>query len=328
MIQSAYNRWNCCIIPGDGTEAINEHHEIVLCSQGGGLQRISHLHHSYLALHHVLLFPQGEEGWHLNIPLQNIHVTRSKYVTQTLYYAFRLHTRPPEIDPSNIFRGGRLFQQYVCDAWASVEQSKLTWVFNNQKKIRSELYGGLQDRLAQDPNLDLHDTGRSVVLPSSHSGSPHYMQQLLQDSLAICRDCKKPDLFLTMTANPTWPEIADNLLPGKYVLFLYLNFPLTCITTNRSDSSGSTWLGSPCILSEAAGFASDDSKRLLWSCGWIGVHHRVSKTRTSSYASSYLFGRWRQDLGHWANWCIHICSDTRSNHTPSIVWSSLQIHGP
>jgi len=127
MIQSAYDRWNCCIIPGDGTEAINEHHEIVFCSQGGGLQRISHLHHSYLALHHVLLFPQGEEGWHLNIPLQNIHVTRSKYVTQTLYYAFQLHIRPPEIDPSNIFRGGRPFQQYVCDAWASVEERKLTW---------------------------------------------------------------------------------------------------------------------------------------------------------------------------------------------------------
>src|SRR5207245_10367817 len=108
----------------------------------------------------VLLFPRGEEGWHLNIPLQNIRVTRSKYVTQILYYAFHLHTRPPQIEPSNIFRGGRLFQQYICDAWASVEQSKLTWVFNNQKKIQSELYGGLQDRLAQDPNLDLRDTCR------------------------------------------------------------------------------------------------------------------------------------------------------------------------
>jgi len=42
--------------------------------------------------------------------------------------------------------------------------------------------------------------------------------------------------------NPTWPEIADNLLPGKYVLFLYLNFPLTCI-----------WLGSLCTLPASAG---------------------------------------------------------------------------
>jgi Helitron helicase-like domain at N-terminus len=49
------------------------------------------------------------------------------------------------------------------------------------------------------------------------------MQQLLQDSLAICRACKKPDLFLTMTANGSWPEITENLLPGKetYLMHYY-----------------------------------------------------------------------------------------------------------
>ena len=46
------------------------------------------------------------------------------------------------------------------------------------------------------------------------------MQQLLQDSLAICHDCQKPDLFLTMTANANWQEIAENLLPGMYVHFI------------------------------------------------------------------------------------------------------------
>ncbi|KIK75087.1 hypothetical protein PAXRUDRAFT_39465, partial [Paxillus rubicundulus Ve08.2h10] len=119
------------------------------------------------------------------------------------------------IEPNNIFHGARLFQQYVCDALASVEQSNLTWVFHNQKKIRSELYGGLQDHIAHDPNLDLQDTGHSVIFPSSHSGSPCYMQQLLQDSLAICQDCQKPELFLTMTADSSWPQIQGNLLPGQ-----------------------------------------------------------------------------------------------------------------
>ncbi|KIJ04417.1 hypothetical protein PAXINDRAFT_22625, partial [Paxillus involutus ATCC 200175] len=58
----------------------------------------------------------------------------------------------------------------------------------------------------------------NIVLPLSHSGSHRHMQQLLQDSLAICRDCQKPDIFLTMTANPDWPEVRNNLLPGKYLL--------------------------------------------------------------------------------------------------------------
>jgi Helitron helicase-like domain at N-terminus len=38
------------------------------------------------------------------------------------------------------------------------------------------------------------------------------MYQLYQDSMAICRFCQKPDLFLTMTANPNWPEIKEALL--------------------------------------------------------------------------------------------------------------------
>ena len=37
------------------------------------------------------------------------------------------------------------------------------------------------------------------------------MNQLLGDALALCREHGKPDLFVTMTCNPMWPEIQDNL---------------------------------------------------------------------------------------------------------------------
>ena len=53
-----------------------------------------------------------------------------------------------------------------------------------------------------------HDT-------SSHVGSPRFMTQLFQDAMAICRYFHKPDLFLTMTANPKWPEIIYSLFPGQ-----------------------------------------------------------------------------------------------------------------
>jgi len=33
--------------------------------------------------------------------------------------------------------------------------------------------------------------------------------------MAICRHFHKPDLFLTMTANPKWPEILHSLFPGQ-----------------------------------------------------------------------------------------------------------------
>ena len=41
------------------------------------------------------------------------------------------------------------------------------------------------------------------------------MLQLFQNSMAICREFRKPDLFITMTANPNWPEITAALLQNE-----------------------------------------------------------------------------------------------------------------
>ena len=173
-------------------------------------------------------FPHGEEGWHLNIPLQqcNGNAHCSKKVTQLLWYAYRLHIHPSEVEPPNLFKGGRLFQQFTCDEWASIEQYNLTWAANNQTKLRADLYQGLQDCMHRDSGegQNLGQVGH-VILPSTYKGGPHYMQQLLQDSLAICQKFRKPDLFLTMTANGSWPEISQNLLAGVYIS-IYISFTI------------------------------------------------------------------------------------------------------
>ena len=39
------------------------------------------------------------------------------------------------------------------------------------------------------------------------------MYQLYQDAMAIVRYFGKPDLFITFTCNPKWPEITKELLP-------------------------------------------------------------------------------------------------------------------
>jgi hypothetical protein len=116
------------IITGDGSEERSDHHDIILRLRGGGLQRISQLHPSYSTLHYVLLFPHGEDGWHPTIPAQLLPGVRgrSPHITQCCYYVHRLHTRPGT--PPLLHWGGNLFQQYVVDAWASVEQSNLNWV--------------------------------------------------------------------------------------------------------------------------------------------------------------------------------------------------------
>lgn len=53
------------------------------------------------------------------------------------------------------------------------------------------------------------------MLPSTFTGGPRYMHQLYQDTIAIARKHGKPDLFITMTCNPKWPEIQSAVLPGQ-----------------------------------------------------------------------------------------------------------------
>jgi hypothetical protein len=64
----------------------------------------------------------------------------------------------------------------------------------------------------RDNNLNLAEHGQCIILPSSFQSSERHMTQLFQDAMAIARTFGKPDIFLTMTANPNWPEIQDQLL--------------------------------------------------------------------------------------------------------------------
>lgn len=50
------------------------------------------------------------------------------------------------------------------------------------------------DRLAIDGNAG---SGRVMILPSSHPGSPRYMQQSYEDAMQIVQRFGKPSLFLT-----------------------------------------------------------------------------------------------------------------------------------
>ncbi|CAG7722464.1 unnamed protein product [Allacma fusca] len=75
----------------------------------------------------------------------------------------------------------------------------------------------LLDHMKNRANSEGIKAGKAVILPSSFMGSPRNMQQLYQDAMAMARKFGKPDLFLTMTTNPRWKEILENLLPGQVV---------------------------------------------------------------------------------------------------------------
>jgi len=99
-----------------------------------GLTIINSNHASYLPLHYVLLFPDGEPGWHWARTLENQDGNRQNLrMSQRTCFRFRLPTRTDE--PATLMRSQRLFQQLVVDAWAACDQNKLNWLRTNQAKL-------------------------------------------------------------------------------------------------------------------------------------------------------------------------------------------------
>ncbi|GLB44068.1 putative helitron helicase-like domain at N-terminus [Lyophyllum shimeji] len=145
----------------------------------------------------------------------NTTATRRRYVSKVQFYRYRLYLHPPAIDSQHLFLSQKLFQEFVCDVWATAEQSRLRWVWHNQNTIRGDIYAGLADAVAANVDASTEELGRRIILPATFAGSTRNMQQLLQDALAINRFYHGGDLFITMTANPNWVEIKTELLPGQ-----------------------------------------------------------------------------------------------------------------
>src|SRR5438876_6104107 len=79
------------------------------------LFRIDPNHAAYMLLHYVLFFLHGEAGWHWGLELLNTNRARMRTcMTQRAFYQYCLYTY--EHSFNMLFRGGRLFQQYIVDA--------------------------------------------------------------------------------------------------------------------------------------------------------------------------------------------------------------------
>jgi hypothetical protein len=211
------------IIPGDGDQT-RYSQDIILYRNGGSVKRISDLHPLYPSLRYVLLFPTGQLGWYGYLPYRDGEDgppdednprQKRKYISMAEFHRYRLFIRPEDVESQHLFCAGKLFQEYVCETWAIAEQNRLNFVKHNQDTLRVEMYQGLVDAVASNDHVDLNELGTRFILPSSFTGSTCNMQQHLQDAFAINRYYGGGDLFITMTANPAWPEITSALLKGQ-----------------------------------------------------------------------------------------------------------------
>ncbi|KAG6702148.1 hypothetical protein I3842_07G019400 [Carya illinoinensis] len=190
--------------------------DICVFSHSGGSHIVQYYFGCYDPLQYPLLFPLGDTGWHQGIQRVNRGSTlttlnrkmKDPIVSCREYYCYKLQIR--ENVRSILLLSGRLLQQFVVDMYVKIETSRLDYFRSKQQHIRSELYQGIVDTITLG-EVDASKVGKRIILPSSFIGGPRDMRKRYMEAMALVQRYGKPDIFLTMTCNPNWQEISNEL---------------------------------------------------------------------------------------------------------------------
>ncbi|XP_057451985.1 uncharacterized protein LOC130743773 [Lotus japonicus] len=182
--------------------------DIILRTKNGHFQRIYENHSSFLPLQYPILFPYGEKGFSDDIDFANAYNVntdpRRDHISLREWVVFRLFER--RFECKRIFLSKRLFQQFVVDCYSMVESQRLYYYRNNQTSIRRHFLEGIEEAMTRGDTCS-STVGSKVYLPASFKGGKRDMFNNCQDAMAISNTYGYPDLFLTITCNPKWPEI-------------------------------------------------------------------------------------------------------------------------
>nr|GEX31363.1 uncharacterized protein [Tanacetum cinerariifolium] len=118
-----------------------------------------------------------------------------------LHYQDSDFKRISKLHPSYLALHYPLFFPYGKDNYRSAIFQE-----GNDKDLRSETYSKLAT-LAQNSESGVKLRGKKVILNSNFTGSPRYMMQNYLDAMTLRKFYGYPDLFITFTCNPNWPEI-------------------------------------------------------------------------------------------------------------------------
>lgn len=104
-------------------------------------ERISYMSSHTDPMCYPILFPRGDIGWHNGMQHVEEHRTATRTrLTMQQFYAYRMAIRDGF---SPIHSSGKLFQQYMVDAYVKTEGCRLYYIRNNQRQLRVDLYSGM-----------------------------------------------------------------------------------------------------------------------------------------------------------------------------------------
>ena len=168
---------------------------------------ISDLNEMYDSLQYPLLFPFGTltYGPHLTVE------SHPGVVSTREYYAYYLMIRTGD---EQLHMARRLYLQFIVDAYTKVESNRLNFHTNVLRPQRTGQYQQIVDQM-RDEDLNPDDVGQRIILSPSYTGGPRYMFEKQLNALTYVNRYGRPTLFVTMTCNPSWREITENLPAGQ-----------------------------------------------------------------------------------------------------------------
>nr|GEU67109.1 DNA helicase [Tanacetum cinerariifolium] len=137
----------------------------------------------------------------------------NKRISMNNYYMYQLHERSGLY--GLLFKGGRLFQQYVVGVYCCIEHNRIDDYRTHQNDIRRDYLSGVYDALHRGDRVG-SDIGGKFILTRTFTGGPRYMYSHYLDALAICRVLGNSQFFITFTCNVNWPKIKRRMeyFPG------------------------------------------------------------------------------------------------------------------
>ncbi|UYV76777.1 hypothetical protein LAZ67_14001997 [Cordylochernes scorpioides] len=141
--------------------------DIVLSKRGSGVQRINEFHRSYDALQYLLVFWNGQDGYHFHIP-QLIDGVPSAHKTVSCmdFYASLLMIRSRNPGITNwLLAFGDLTHQILVDIYAKVESERLHYISAHQAQLRATEYIKMLDAIRTDRSHALIEDKLFFLLP-------------------------------------------------------------------------------------------------------------------------------------------------------------------
>ena len=167
-------------------------------------------HPAYEPFSFPLLFPYGESGWGIDSGGAYMRDQNGKRISCLKYTRMRYFQDRRFNDPLL----GSVVQEWAVNQFVRFEENQLSYQ-RYQVNESVERVAAVRDIRRAAETGERVGKLKNQKLRSSLSCSPSYFRNRFHDTMGVVSRLGFPNFFITLTCNPNWPEIKDNMHRGQ-----------------------------------------------------------------------------------------------------------------